>query len=201
MKKSITLLLALILCVTLFAGCNGGDNSGDDNNGGNKAGTVTETYEHPQRNVTVSVTYPEGTYTLSETPFEDAKSDYTDMVIMGDKVNIELKFQKYSQADKSFEGLKEWFGSQLSFKSSYKELTVNKREAVYREYEDKVYMNINIEDVADTTRTDDVLNLAVAITPVNSGENAKDYFETAEVQSILNSIKVEKTDPNKPIKD
>ncbi|MCL2486206.1 MAG: DUF6273 domain-containing protein [Oscillospiraceae bacterium] len=167
--------------------------------GGDEANMETATYEYDARNIKVSVTYPEDKYAKSETPREDAKTDNNQMVIVGENVTIEFRFMFYLEVAKSFEGHKAWI--QDGFKSSYQELTVNGREAICWEPFDMVYMTINVEDLADTTKAENVLCLRVSVVAQNEEEAAKDYFETQEIQDIINSITAERIDPDKPLED
>ena len=179
MKKAIALLSVMVLCVTLFAGCGGGK-------------TATETYEYTNRKVKVSVSYPESKFTKSENPSVDGKSSYKDIVLMSDKIQIEVGFTKYGQSDKSFAGLKEYWKNSIILKDTFKEFTVNGREAFSLKWSKYIYIPINIEDISDTTEPMNMLHLQVAIAPVNDDVNVSDYIDTDEVQKIINSIKASK---------
>ena len=197
MKKTISILAIVILLaggLFILTGC-----------GEKEVPTVTETYEYTARNVRVSASYPEESgYRKSEDEADIKNGTSTvDMAIVGEKVRIQFDFGNYLMVDKSFNGLKEWYKN--SFKSSYKDITVNGREANYREVgvtdKENVYLAINIEDVSDTKIASNMLVLQVIVSAVNEEDSGKALFETEEVQKIIQSIKVEQIDPSKPIKE
>jgi len=109
MKKSLALLLALTMGVTLLAGCGGGNGSGGGGGGtggtgGGKTATVTV---NQTDHGSISVKYPSGSFTPEQNEYatdnemlsnveELGSGGYSVAKLTGNKFNISLGYYNYS---------------------------------------------------------------------------------------------------------
>ena len=196
MKKAILLILMTVIVTgTLFilTGC--AFNSGS-----------TEAFEYTEGNVKLSVSYIKGSAYKRVTDEEGKKYRFEtnmapDMQLVGDKGFIEFSFETFTNNDKNYAGYKEEIKNSMN-NTGFKELKINDRDAFYREVGTSgyVFLAIDMTDIEYTTNPSNMLFLRIVIGGIDPEvTRGVDAYNEPDVQAIINSITLEKLDPDKRI--